>query len=92
MLVICEECSCQFTEQTVPYNGTNAPNLPLFDIILILHIPNDLLISLKFDVYGSVHLGNICFYSIPTGCTTVKPVLSGTSRDQKIFPLKPVSV
>jgi hypothetical protein len=23
---------------------------------------------------------------------TVKPVLSGTSRDQKLFPLKPVSV
>jgi hypothetical protein len=22
----------------------------------------------QFDVCGSVHLGNICFYSIPTGC------------------------
>jgi hypothetical protein len=23
----------------------------------------------EFDVSGSVHLGNICFYLIPTGCT-----------------------
>jgi hypothetical protein len=24
----------------------------------------------EFDVCGSIHLGNICFYLIPTGCTT----------------------
>jgi hypothetical protein len=24
-----------------------------------------------FDVCGSVHLGNMCFYSIPTGCTNI---------------------
>jgi hypothetical protein len=25
-----------------------------------------------FDVCGSVHLGNICFYLISTGCTNIR--------------------
>jgi hypothetical protein len=57
MLMICEECSCLFIEQTVSYNGSYAQKMHilnsefsnyvlLFDIlILILHIPNALLTS-----------------------------------------------
>jgi len=59
MLMICEECSCLFIEQT-SYNGSYARKIHilnsefsnrvlLFDIvILIQHIPNDLLISVTF--------------------------------------------
>jgi len=55
--MICEECSCLFTEQTVSYNGSYAPKILIFNsefsdsvllfdfVILILHIPNALLIS-----------------------------------------------
>jgi hypothetical protein len=57
MLIICEESSCLFIEQTVSYNGNYSPKIHifnsefgdsvlLFDIVfLILHIVNALLIS-----------------------------------------------
>ena len=57
-MLICEECSCLFIEQTLSYNGSYAPKIHIFNsefsdsvllfdtVILILHIPNALLISL----------------------------------------------
>ena len=57
MLIICEEFSCLFIEQTVSYNGSYAPKILIFNseygdsvllfdiVILTLHIPNALLIS-----------------------------------------------
>ena len=55
---MCEECSSLFIEHTVSYNGSYAPKIIIFNsefsdgvllldiVILILHIPNALLISL----------------------------------------------
>ena len=31
MLMICEECSCLFIEQTVSYNGSYAPKIYIFN-------------------------------------------------------------
>jgi len=57
MLMICKECSHLFIEHTISYNGSYAPKIRIFNsefsdsvllfdiVILILHIPNDLLIS-----------------------------------------------
>jgi hypothetical protein len=57
MSMICEECSSLFIEETVSNNGTYAPKIHIFNsefidsvllfyiVILILHIPNALLIS-----------------------------------------------
>ena len=56
-VMICEECSCLFIEQTVSYNGSYAPKILIFNsefsdsvllfdiVILFLHIRNALLIS-----------------------------------------------
>ena len=57
MFMICKECRCLFIERTVSYNGSYALKIFIFnsefsdgvllfdDVILILHIPNALLIS-----------------------------------------------
>jgi hypothetical protein len=57
MLMICEECSSQFVEQTVSYNRTYAPKIHIFNsefsdsvllfdiVILNRHTFNALLIS-----------------------------------------------
>jgi hypothetical protein len=54
---MCEECSSLLIEQTVSYDGTYAPKIHIFNsefsdsallfdtVILILHVPNALLIS-----------------------------------------------
>jgi len=63
VLKIREECSCLFIEHTVSYNGSYAPKIIIFNsefsdgvllfdiVVLILHIPNALLISLTFCSY-----------------------------------------
>jgi hypothetical protein len=60
--------------------------LMLYNVVCIASrsISNGLFCSVHFDMYtvdtyildkfyvcGSVHLGNICFYLIPTGCTNI---------------------
>jgi len=57
VLKICEECSCLFIEHTMSYNGSYVPKIIIFNsefsdsvllfdsVILILHIPYAVLIS-----------------------------------------------
>ena len=66
MLMICEERSCLFIEQTVSYNGPYAPKVLIFNsefsdsvllfdiVILFLHICNALL---TFTARASYRLG-----------------------------------
>ena len=65
VLKICEECSYLFIGHTMSYNGSYAPKIIIFNsefsdsvllldiVILILHIPNALLISLT--LYSCFH-------------------------------------
>jgi hypothetical protein len=74
VLKLCEECSCLFIEHTESYNGSYAPKILIFNsefsdsvmlfdtVILILHIPNALLISVTLCS---------CFHRIDKGICAV---------------------